>query len=75
MAEPKRSREELEKRRGEILAELGEVNEDARIELDNDMEEQAIQMEQHEVAVTMEENLRKELNEIEDKLAEMEEEK
>lgn len=74
MAEPKRTREQLENRRGEILAELGEVNEDERIELDNDMEEQAIQMEQHEVAVTMEENLRKELAAIEDRLAGMDEE-
>ncbi len=74
MAEPKRSKEELEKRRAEILEELGEVNEDERIELDNDMEEQAIQMEQHEVAVRMEKNLRTELADIEDKLAEMDEE-
>lgn len=69
MAEPKQSREQLEKRRAEINAELNEVNKDERIELDNDMEEQAIQMEQHEVSVTMEENLRRELADIEDKLA------
>jgi hypothetical protein len=73
MAEPKQSREQLEKRRDEINAELNEVNEDERIELDNDMEEQSIQMEQHEVAVTMEKNLRKELAVIEEKLAEMDE--
>jgi hypothetical protein len=72
MAEPKQSREQLEKRRDEINAELNEVNEDERIELDNDMEEQAIQMEQHEVAVTMEENLRKELLQIEDQLIDFE---
>ena len=73
MAEIKQTREQLEKRRNEINAQLKGVNEDERIELDNDMEQQAIQMEQHEVAVTMEENLRKELAGIEDKLIEMDE--
>ena len=72
MAEPKQTREQLEKRRAEINAQLNEVNKDERIELDNDMEEQSIQMEQHEVAVTMEENLRKELLQIEDQLLEFE---
>ena len=72
MAEPKQTREQLEKRRAEINAQLNEVNEDERIELDNDMEEQSIQMEQHEVAVTMEENLRKELLQIEDQLLDFE---
>lgn len=75
MAEIKQSREQLEKRRDEILAELNEVNKDERIYLDNDMEEQAIQMEQHEVYVQMEENLHKELVAIEDKLAQMDENK
>lgn len=73
MAEVKQTREQLERRRDEINAQLNEVNDDERIRLDNDMEEQAIQMEQHEVSVTMEENLRKELIDIEDKLAEMDE--
>ncbi len=73
MTEPKRTREQLENRRDEINAQLTEVNKDERIELDNDMEEQSIQMEQHEVAVTMEENLRKELAVIEEQLAEMNE--
>lgn len=73
MPEVKQTREQLERRRDEINAQLNEVNEDERIELDNNMEEQAIQMQQHEVAVSMEENLQKELNEIEDKLAEMDE--
>ncbi|MGI8670662.1 MAG: hypothetical protein ACR2J3_12585 [Aridibacter sp.] len=67
------TKEQLEKRRDEIQKQLGEVNEDERIELDNDMEEQAIEMEQHEVSVTMEENLRKELMQIEDKLLELDE--
>ena len=73
MKEVKQTRQQLEKRRDEIEKQLNLVNQDERIELDNDMEEQAIEMEQHEVAVTMEENLRKELNYIEEKLAEMDE--
>jgi len=60
--------ESLRQRRTEILAELERVNADQRIELDPDGEEQAIQIEQGEVAVSMEENLRKELAEIKAKL-------
>jgi hypothetical protein len=74
MAEIKQTREQLEKRRDEINKQLGGVNNDERISLDNDMEEQAIQMEQHEVSVTMEQNLRKELAAIEDKLLDFAEE-
>ncbi|MCA1625830.1 MAG: hypothetical protein LC768_09160 [Acidobacteria bacterium] len=69
--EVKRTKKQLEKRRDELNEQLNRVNRDERIGLDNDMEEQAIQLEQHEVAVTMEANLRKELIEIEEKLAEM----
>ena len=68
MKKIKQTRKQLEKRRDEINAQLNRVNQDERIGLDNDMEEQAIQLEQHDVAVTMEANLRKELIEIEDKL-------
>jgi RNA polymerase-binding transcription factor DksA len=60
--------ESLRQRRAEILTELERVNADQRIELDPDGEEQAIQIEQDEVAVSMEENLRKELAEIDAKL-------
>ena len=60
--------ESLRQRRAEILAELKRVNADQKIELDPDGEEQAIQIEQDEVAVSMEENLRKELAEIDSKL-------
>ncbi|MGI8788718.1 MAG: hypothetical protein ACR2HG_13265 [Pyrinomonadaceae bacterium] len=74
MNDVKQIREQLEKRRDEINAQLNKVNEDEEIELDNDLEEQAIQMEQHEVSVTMEENLQKELTDIEDKLAAMNDE-
>jgi uncharacterized protein with WD repeat len=67
-----KTKEQLLARKKELEEQLNEVNEDERIDLDNDMEEQAIEMEQHEVSVTMEENLRKELLEIEDKLLDLE---
>lgn len=72
MKNAEQTKEQLEKRRDEINAQLNETNRAERINLDNDLEEQAIEMEQHEVSVTMEENLRKELIEIEDKLLELE---
>lgn len=62
------SREQLIRRRDEINEQLNRVNQEERIELDNDPEEQAIQIEQGEVAVTMEANLRRELAMIEDAL-------
>lgn len=68
MSEP--SREQLIRRRDEINEQLNRVNQEERIELDNDPEEQAIQVEQGEVAVTMEANLRRELALIEDALEE-----
>jgi hypothetical protein len=61
---------QLVRRRDEILAQLERVNNDERIELDRDPEEQAIQIEQEEVSVSMEDNLRRELAEIEERLAE-----
>jgi hypothetical protein len=66
MSEP--SREQLIRRRDEINEQLNRVNREERIELDTDPEEQAIQIEQDEVAVTMEANLRRELATIEDAL-------
>lgn len=72
MKEPKMTRKQLEKRRDELNAQLNRVNRDERIELERDEEEQAIQLEQSEVATTMEANLRKELIEIEDKLLDFE---
>lgn len=59
----------LEKRKQEILEQLNGVNESLRTELDNDGGEQAIQIEQEEVAIAQERNLRKELAVIEDELA------
>lgn len=73
MTKIKRTKEQLEKRRDEINDQLNGVNNDERIELDRDPEEQAIQLEQHSVAISMEANLRKELIAIEDELAEMDE--
>ena len=63
-------RTNLERRRDEILEQLNHVNKDLEHELDRDPEEQAIQVEQDEVSISMEDNLRRELAEIEDQLAE-----
>ncbi len=68
MPEHKPSREQLIRRRDEIMNQLNRVNGEQRIELDRDPEEQAIQIEQGEVATSMEENLRRELAVIEDQL-------
>ena len=68
------SREQLERRRDEINAQLNRVNEDLQMELDRDPEEQAIQTEQDEVSITLERNLRKELTAIEDQLLDFEDE-
>jgi hypothetical protein len=68
MPETKPSREQLIRRRDEINEQLNRVNTAQRIELDGDPEEQAIQIEQSEVATSMEENLRRELAMIEDDL-------
>lgn len=73
MSEPRFTREQLEQRRDEINEQLNKVNKAERIELDNDMEEQAIQVEQEEVASSMEESLRRELIAIEEILAQMDE--
>ena len=70
MSEPKVDRKNLERRRNEILAELDRVNNAERIELDRDPEEQAIQLEQEDVSITMERSLRAELDSIEEQLAE-----
>jgi hypothetical protein len=70
MTERTIDRKHLERRRDEILAELGRVNSAERIELDRDPEEQAIQLEQEDVSITMERSLRAELDSIEEQLAE-----
>ena len=72
MPEIQFTKQQLEKRRDDIIAQLNRVNDDQRIELDRDPEEQAIQVEQTEVSTAMEENLRKELAMIEDVLLDFE---
>jgi len=71
MADNKQSREQLEKRRDEINAQLNRVNRDLQNELDRDPEEQAIEVEQEDVPIAMEDNLRAELEQIEEKLQRM----
>lgn len=70
-----KTKEQLLERKAELEKQLNRVNQDERLELDNDLEEQAIQTEHEEVAVKMEENLRKELIQIEDQLLDFEDEK
>jgi len=69
------TRAALEKRRDEINQQLARVNERLGTELDRDPEEQAIQIEQDEVAVSMEQNLRRELADIEDRLLDLDADK
>lgn len=64
-------RDQLEKRRAEILQQLDRLEGDLRIELDRDPEEQAIQVEQNEVSISMEQSLRRELAIIEEDLTSM----
>ena len=71
MTQQKTDRKALERRRGEILQQLGRVNDELQVELDRDPEEQAIQLEHDEVSISMEDNLRRELGEIEDQLAQL----
>lgn len=73
MPEIEQTREQLEQRRDEILAQLNRAGDNLReeFELDNDPEEQAIQIEQGEVLIGIEANLRKELAAIEDKLLDL----
>ncbi len=66
-----RTKEQLLQRKAELEKQLNRVNKDERMELDTDLEEQAIQTEHEEVAITMEKNLRKELIQIEDQLLDL----
>lgn len=74
MKEIRRTKAQLEKRRDEINAQLKRVENNERIELERDLEDQATQVEQQDVSTTMEANLQKELTEIEDKLLDFENE-
>jgi RNA polymerase-binding transcription factor DksA len=73
MKQVKQTKEQLEKRRDEINAQLNRVERDERIQLERSEEDQAIQIEQQDVSITMEANLRAELNQIEDKLLDLKE--
>ena len=74
MTTPKPTKEQLIRRRDEIIEQLNRLLGDLRIELDRDPEAQAIQLEQDQVAVTREDHLRRELVEIEERLLELEKE-
>jgi hypothetical protein len=69
----KQTREQLELRRDEINVRLNRVNRDLQIALEQKEEDRAIQIEQDEVSITMEHNLRRELAVIEDRLLDFEE--
>ena len=74
MKEVKQTKAQLEKRRDEINRQLNGVDKDLQFELERNPEDQAIQLEQDEVLTSMHTNLQKELNDIEDKLLEFENE-
>lgn len=65
------TREALERRRQELIDQLEKVDRGLQMELDRDIEEQAIEIEQEEVGISMERNLRRELAEIEDRMIQM----
>jgi RNA polymerase-binding transcription factor DksA len=69
----KRTKQQLLERQREIEIQLGRVSRDERLELDNDLEEQAIQTEHQEVSITMADNLMRELRDIEERLLDFEE--
>jgi uncharacterized FlaG/YvyC family protein len=71
MTEKAPDREQLIRRQAEINEQLERLTRDLRHELDRDPEEQAIEVEHDEVAVSRESNLRRELVMIEERLEEM----
>ncbi len=73
MHNKKITKEHLIQRRGEILAQLGRLDDDIHNELDHHPDEQSIQLEQQEVTLSMVDGLNKELKEIEIMLLEEEE--
>ena len=72
MPEIKQTKEQLLKRRDEINAQLGKVNHDLQMPLEQKEEDRAIQTEQDEVSIAREANLRRELAQIEDQLLDFE---
>ena len=73
MPEIKQTKERLLKRRDEINRQLGKVNRDLQMPLEQNEEDRAIQIEQGEVSITREANLRRELAQIEDHLLDFDE--
>ena len=73
MHDTKITREHLLKRREEILRQLGGLETPIHEELDRNTDEQAIQLEQQDVTLSMVEGLNKELRQIEETLADYDE--
>ena len=71
MEQDNQTRNHLLQRRDEINDQLARLSAELRHELDHDPEEQAIEIEHDEVAMTMGDHLRKELSEIEERLSEI----
>lgn len=67
----KNTRDQLIRRRDEINDQLARLSGELRHVLDRDPEEQAIEIEQDEVAITMGDHLRRELAEVEERLIEI----
>ena len=74
MHDTKISREHLQRRREEILRQLGSLQAPIHEELDRNSDEQSIQLEQQDVTLSMVGGLNKELRQIEEMLLEMDEE-
>ena len=66
------TKEHLIERREEIRRQLRELEEPLHEELDRDTDEQAIQLEQTDVTISMVDGLNKELRQIEEMLLEFE---
>lgn len=74
MKDTKITKDHLIERRREILDRLGKLDDEIHDELDRDPEEQAIQLEQQDVTLSIVGNLNKELADIEERLLEFESE-
>lgn len=72
MFDSKANKEHLIQRRDEILQELGRLETPIHEELDRNADEQAIQLEQTDVTLSMVDSLNRELRQIEETLFEYE---
>ena len=73
MHDTKITRDHLLERREEILKQLGGLENPIHEELDRNTDEQAIQLEQQDVTLSMVDGLNRELRQIEETLAEYDE--